>query len=77
MQNPGESIKLEVREDMQPSAPPIENAPLPGHPGGPTPVGWAPLPAQNQIPSNSPPGKQQLGREKVVVVEEEGCVSLT
>ena len=61
MQAPGESIKLEVREDAQPSAPPADAvvaAPLPGHPGGPTPVGWAPLPAQNQIPANSPPGRR-------------------
>lgn len=63
MQAPGESIKLEVRGDSQPSAPPMEGvepSPFPGHPGGPTPIGWAPLPAQNQIPPNSPPGLEYL-----------------
>jgi len=63
MEAPGEKIKLEVMDGAGPSAPPMEGvapAPLPGHPGGPTPIGWAPLPAQNQIPPNSPPGLEYL-----------------
>lgn len=66
MQAPGEEIKLVVHDEPRsgPSAPPMEAgvgpAPLPGHPGGPTPIGWAPLPEQNQVPPNSPAGLEYL-----------------